>query len=232
MRIEAGVPCVNFDDFLRLTLPINIRHVDTITVITAPGDAETVAVAKAHGAAVIETDAFTEGGVFNKARALNVWLDSIDGRDPDVWVLALDADILLPAAIASAFADANPTDLYGAPRRLCVTEEEWESYTQGLRDLQSFPVLAPPVVEGRVWNLVPTSNAAGLCGYFQAWNLAQASGMPRFPEAPTAAGYDVVFGLSFDEQSRHYLDGVEVLHLGPPRVNWVGRQSVRWGEAV
>jgi hypothetical protein len=145
--------------------------------------------------------------------------------------MVLDADVLLPGHSGLRGADLDPGCWYGARCRMCPEEAGWMDYRNGRRGLESFPVERLPVLCGRIWGTLQTSNEAGLCGYLQFWNPAHAKGWTRFREAPTASNYDVLFGLSFPESARKFLPDYEVLHLGPARVNWAGRMSARWGSA-
>ena len=230
MRIEAAIACVGYDDLLQLTLGAAVRAVDRVTVVTAPWDERTPAVAGQLGANLLVTDAWRVRGTFNKARALNEWMASIAGAGEDTWLMALDADVLLPEDHALPRTGLDPESLYGAQRRMCAGQMEWKEYQESKRDLNSFPLERLPMFGGRLWGTVQARNEAGLLGYLQLWNPAHAKGWPRFREAPTASNYDVMFGLSFPENARRFLPGYEVLHLGPTRVNWAGRRSERWNQ--
>jgi hypothetical protein len=228
--IEAAVTCVGYDDFLLITLESAIRSVDHLTVVTAPWDDRTQVVAQRVGASVLITGAWRVNGTFNKARALNEWIDQIGQITDSTWLMTLDADVLCPKDQDLPRDALKPGYLYSARRRMCVDEQEWGNYKTSKRSLTSFPLDVQPIVGGRLWGTLPTRNEAGLCGYLQIWNPAHSRGSTRFREAPTASTYDVLFGLSFPEDARKFLPGYEVLHLGPSRVNWAGRRSPRWGQ--
>jgi lantibiotic biosynthesis protein len=226
MRIEAVIPCVHYDDFLALTLPRNVRVLDSITVLTSWDDSSTAAIADGLGLKVLRTDAWSAGS-FNKGRALNAWLDALTPVAEETWLLVLDADIVLPESMRTCLGALDATKLYGAPRRMCDSERAWQDFAAGRRDIRSFPLDMPPVWQGRIWNL-PTVNPAAIYGCFQLWNPARSRGGTRFVEAPTAAGYDVAFALSYADADRSFVPGLEILHLGECRVNWNGRCSSRW----
>jgi hypothetical protein len=115
MRISTVIPCVNYDDFLALTLPRTISVLENVTILTAPEDVRTLAVARAHRVPVFVTDAWWTGA-FNKARALNKWLDSLgEASAEDAWCLTLDADILLPEGEPLDPNALNRSTLYAAP---------------------------------------------------------------------------------------------------------------------
>jgi hypothetical protein len=228
MRIETVVPCVGYDDFLGLTLPRNLELLESITVLTAPDDEHTAVIARNCGARLHITDAWSQGGPFNKARALNEWMDSLSKVGPDVWILTLDADILLLSADRLARLDLDRRVLYGVHRRMCEDYSAWTDFAGGHRDILSYPRDVLPIRNGRVWGRRPTSNPAALSGYFQMWNSQHAAGARRFPERPSAAQYDVEFALSFSQNDRKFIEDYEVLHLGPSKTNWSGRRSPRW----
>jgi hypothetical protein len=232
MLIEAVVPCVNYDDFLRITLPNNRVVLPAITILTAPWDRRTADLAAEYDLKLIVTDAWHRGGPFNKGRALNEWLETIvSPKHNATWALVLDADVLLPKGHGIEVEDLDPAGLYSARRRMCEDYESFLKFAMGLRSLETFPLQIPLVKNGRVWGHRPTSNPAGLQGYMQLWCPLHGRGMKRFPETGTAGKYDVEFGLSFPQSGRSFLRNYEVLHLGRSRINWAGRISTRWGES-
>jgi hypothetical protein len=226
MRLEAAVPCVSYDDFLAITLPNNMDCLKSVTVLTAPWDSATIELARKCGVKILITTAW-RAGVFNKAKALNEWLSRICYPSPELWTLVIDADILLPQGRAMPALELDTSILYSARRRLCEEEDQWLAFRNGERCLEDFPCEEIPIQSGRLWGRYSTTNPAGLLGYFQLWNPARAGCGLRFPEAPTASGYDVLFGLHFGAH-RKFLPDYEVLHLGPRRTNWQGRHSERW----
>jgi hypothetical protein len=228
MRIEAAVACAGYGDFLEITAPSAVRSAGRVTVITAPWDRETPEVAERAGAHLLVTDAWRVNGSFNKARALNQWIDGLPAGEEDTWLLVLDADILIPENCVLPRNDLDPRCLYGVRRRMCTEEREWADYRSRRRALESFQLEAHPIVGGKLRGTLRTGNVAGLLGYFQMWNPARSAGWRRFRETPSASEYDVLFGLSYLESNRRFLEECEVLHLGPARVNWSGRRSGRW----
>jgi len=230
VHVEVIVTCVCYADFLAITLQQTKRWFAAITVLTAPEDYETIALAQREGVSLHVTSVWGKNGAkFNKAGAINSCLDERDLDGTDSWVVLLDADILLREDFRGDVMTVDPHGLYSIPRRMCETEEEWRALRAGRRRLEDLPLSIPPVVNGRVWKHRPTGNPAALCGYLQLWHATKAAGMKRMPASHNAAGYDVEFGLSFPEASRSFLKGREVLHLGPSKANWDGRVSPRWG---
>ena len=203
LRIETAVPCVEYDDFLRITLPNNRVVLSSITVLTAPWDTRTAEIATKYGAKVLVTDSWKRGGPFNKAGALNEWLERVASpSEVETWALVLDADILLPRDRPLTIDQLDPQGLHSARRRMCYDYNSFRQFAAGQRPWETFPINVPPVRNGRVWGHRPTSNPAGLQGYMQLWCPSRASGMKRFPETGTAAKYDVEFALSFAQSKR------------------------------
>lgn len=229
MHIEVIITCVGYGDFLAITLPETKRHFTTITVLTAPEDLETIAIAEREGVSLHITSIWRENGAtFNKAAAINAFLDKRNLDGTDSWILFLDADILFQEDLQWDMAALNPEGLYSVRRRMCETEKDWLEWKAGQCKFDDFPLYVPAVVNGKVWKHRPTDNPAGLCGYFQLWHITKAAGLKRMPASPNAANYDVLFAFSFPETARRFIEGNEVLHFGPRNTNWNGRISPRW----
>jgi hypothetical protein len=229
MNIEVIITCVGYCDFLAITLPETKHWFTAITVITAPEDLETIALAKFEGVSLYITSVWRENGAkFNKAAAINSFLDqrALDGTDS--WVLFLDADILIQTDLHPDIVALNPQGLYSIKRRMCETKEEWLELSTGQRCVDEMPLYVPAVVNGKVWKHRPTDNPAALSGYLQLWHVTKSVGLKRLPASPNAANYDVLFAFSFPDALRSYIQGREVLHLGPRNTNWDGRVSPRW----
>lgn len=227
MHIDAVIPCVGYDDFLALTLPGNLKLLDSVTVLTEPEDAATARLAAGLNAEIFVTDAWRRDGPLSKASALNEWISRATTFDPEQWLMVLDADMLLFAPLEPEIRHVDPRGLYSLPRRICETAEDFQSFLQGRTALRQFPLDVAPATDGKLWNLVPTTNHASLAGYLHLWCPMRAAGRLRYPAARTAEGYDLGFALSFPDELRNYLNG-ESLHLGPTQVNWSGRRSPRW----
>lgn len=237
MQLEVGVPCVDYADFLKLTLPQVISSLRTlsgvgqITLLTTARDTETCSLAERCGVRTWVTDAwYANGASFNKARALNEWIDNVLADSENCWILTLDADIFIPIDLFSNVRSLNPRALYGVPRRACRDEREWNDFMAGRRSWESFPIISPPVIDGKLWGHRPTRNATAISGYFQLWNPSGAQ--RRFKESADAADYDVAFALSFGDSLRKRIPSCEVMHLGQQGVNWRGRRSPEWSSAI
>jgi len=161
LNAKSLVVCVEYDDFLEITLPRNAKHfVDTL-VVTSPTDKRTQAIAERCGCNVLATDAFYRyGASFNKGLAVEEGFEKL-GRDG--WICVWDADIVLPERWDVASAD--PECLYVPIRRM-------------LADPKKF-------VDGMDWSNLPSPSWPNeFPGYCQIFNAAasaiQATGKPWY----------------------------------------------------
>jgi hypothetical protein len=209
--ITAIIVCVDYADFLAITLPATVAAVDRVCVATAPHDEATLAVCRANNVEITVYPRFSGGeATFDKAGGLNFLLDRLQ---PQGWVLSLDADIFLPRQL-----EANGLDrshLYAAHRRMIAEPQQWREYLAS-RDLTPFARYGPGLKAGR----------AGLLGYFQLWHYPTFP-QRRFPSSCNAAGYDKAFGRLWPRPDRCYVEG-DVVHLGINKANWNGRVTEAW----
>ncbi len=218
-HVAVGVTCVNYGDFLRHTLAQTLRFFSDVTVITCAADRATIAYARELGAKIWVSERWFENGAsFNKSAMLNEWLASLCPG----WTLILDADTFLTDEFRLDLGHLDSGYLYSIPRRICEDEWDWVGPTARRPD---YPLMIPPVKNGKVWRR-PTTNPAALSGYFHLWDRAVSNRL-FYPASPTAAEYDVEFALQFRDDQRVYLPG-DVVHLGPVRQNWSGRVSTPW----
>jgi len=194
------VVCVNYDDYLAITLPANARHMTEIVVVTTPADTATHAVvATVPSARCYKTNAFYRNSAkFNKGAAIEEAFTAL-GREG--WILVWDADTLLPDELP--LQGIKPACLYGAKRRLC---------------------------EGAIpvdWHTLPLSTEAGHPGYFQLFHASALQKRPWYGvESPHAGIGDAQFQNHWRTEDKRWLP-MEVLHLGPRDTNWFGRASAR-----
>lgn len=226
MHLTALLACVNYADFLRRTIASQRAAVDELIVVSAPNDTATRDACAGHDVVLLTTDAWwCKGAPFSKGAGLNVGMEYLRKRPRD-WILSLDADIYLPPESYDYLHDTpllQPV-LYSAQRFMARTPQEFAQYLSTGSGLPLQPL--PQVRHARVWGHRPTANPAGLQGYFQLWHITR--GPERFLEKPTAAGYDVEFGLRWADALREVLPDYQVVHLGEERVNWAGRKSATW----
>ena len=225
------IPCLGYDDFLALTLPSVTGQLREVYVVTHPDDSRTIKVALRFGARLIVTKAWrSEEGLLDKGAAINCWMESTVPRHRNSWVLTLDADIFLPPGLNGALKQTRPGNLYSARRRLCTSKSGFARYESGQADMRDFDLDSVPIKDGKIWGR-PTTNPAALQGYFQLWHVKGGiNNSTRYPESGSAMKYDIEFAMQYNESSRNFISGYEVLHLGECKRNWNGRVTPRWSD--
>jgi len=214
--MDCIIPCVNYDDFLDITLQFNRRHFDTIMVVSTDDDKDTRKCCYKHKVLCLCTDSwFSDGARFNKGKALNAALALF--REAN-WICSMDADIVLPDSFGYQTNVLDPANLYSAERRMCDTERGFDTFL-ATRDFERFK----PYYDSQ---MMMSDNY--LLGYLQIW--CQGVQRVRFPEVyDNAAMYDLAFANNWEIENRLMIPGMAVLHLGDPKRNWDGRISDRWG---
>lgn len=203
--IRSVTVCVDYSDILELTLPYNKHFISETIIVTAEHDTRTIEVAQQHGAQCHVTDAFyRRNAAFNKFYAIEEALD-VFGRHG--WILLMDADIAIPQLHHPFIPQMGY--IYTPHRRVM------EVYKDG-------------IPEERRWRQFkrPKANEE-FSGYFQLFNAAD----PVLVRAPwhsviwrIAGGNDMKFYNKWPV-TKQVRPPFEVLHLGPPFVNWAGRVS-------
>ena len=126
-RVQGVTVCVNYSDFLEVTLEENLSHFSEFVVVTDYRDRKTQGVCQKHSVYCVQTDVFFErpGDVFNKGAAINLGIAHL--RKPG-WFVHLDADIVLPDRFNTALYKArlDPECIYGADRLEVVGFEQWQ----------------------------------------------------------------------------------------------------------
>lgn len=204
--MNAVTVCVDMDDLLAITLPLNAHHFQHVLVVTAPHDHQTrKIVQKVANASCHATDAFYRNDAsFNKGLAIEEALDLL-GRTG--WLAAVDADILLPPTLH--YQELNQQCLYGAHRAILSDPKR---YSRALD-----------------WNTLPTVPDGEIPGCFQLFhpNAEPLQSLPWFGiDWKHAGGYDSVFEAKFRPHNTRWLYD-KILHLGPVGVNWCGRVTPR-----
>ena len=207
MIVEAITTCVDYADYLAVSLPRNRAHFDHIVVVTSEQDAATQALCAQLDVScwICPPARLALHGSFNKGCAINDGLRRLSRKD---WIVHLDADIVLPGEFRTALearsAELDPQSLYTMPRAGCPTWADWERF---LATGEAAPMLFQD----------------GL-GYFQMVN-ARADRKLFYPESyghPELT--DLLFSRRFLANRRHVLE-MRCIHLGPHEVNWRGRVS-------
>jgi len=193
------VTSINYEDYLRLTLPTINAICDTTYVLTEQED-PAVKVARDNGTKVIEYSGFhLDGADFNKSGAIAASQQYIHEQHPSAWVMIVDADIILPPTLRQSILDAKDyLALYSISR---VDYKDPQAYREGKASYYAFPF-------------------SGYCQIYRSETKA------TYPAWSKDAGYcDCFFRDKFTTWVRH--PGVAA-HMGTDHVHWKGRKSERW----
>lgn len=209
--INGVTVCVDYSDYLRLTLRYNRHHFDKFVVVTASSDKTTKDLAKSYGCTIVQTQAvYANGAHFNKWSAAAAGFDAIS--IPEVqntksgsWYVYIDADILLPRSIE--WDSLEQGNLYIPPRRqitqLCEVMPKEQYWPLNQYDAEAIERASycqiwhsdDEHVPGTDWQDTDIAHAGGRNRKFQSWW-----------ETSSTAPFDV-------------------LHLSTPRMDWCGRIS-------
>ena len=236
--MRAVLPSYHYGDYLGAVLPgwLQVLAAAAITVVTAPDDVETIAVAAAFGVGLVVTDIWTrDGALLNKAAALDQAFGIAPGfREPpavDEVCLALDADVY-PFGRFPSSREIRPEVIYACARYRCDTAQDLDAHLAGRTRREQLDLI-PPKVRGESYVTIANTSAnaaasAARClGYFQLFRYRPGL---AFGSHTSAGKYDLDFRKQFP-RTRALMD-FYVLHLGDQnRANWRGRVLPRWKEA-
>lgn len=213
-KLDIIITCVNYSDFLVLTLKENIKYGFPITVITSERDKLTQKLCEEFEVNCVVTEAFYEdGAVFNKGKAINVGINSLDNPE---WILHLDADIILLDDFRDIILNKSLSinKMYSATRYMCYTYDKFDNYQKGLIKINQMDAVhtCPPV------------------GYFQLFNYNHSNLKNKskiYPEVSKDASWsDLLFADMFPE--KECLKNIRTIHLGYDGRNWKGRKTERF----
>lgn len=208
LRIHGLTVCVDYAEYLAVSLPFWMQGLTSVMVVTSQTDVQTrqtLSLLNQHprirptSLHVYLTDAFTrDGAAFNKglameeARRLMPWED---------WILFFDVDVVPPYLWHLNLPELQLGYLYGAKRY----------HTPDLQHLFSTKL-----------NFVPDDRVG--YGYFQLFHTKD----PKVQKTPLldtqwrhAGNYDSNFMLSFRSMVQDV--GFPVWHIGPQHENWFGK---------
>ena len=202
-EVKVVTVSVDYEEELQLSLIANRKVFQSeYLVVTTPDNTRTIEICKENGVSVLQTNIFYDKrAVFNKWAGLEAGLDAI-GRSG--WIAILDSDIVFPE---SADIDLNTEFIYTPQRKI----------------LQNFSDGVPPESE---WPLLPgIGHYEGFPGYAQIFHADAAP--KKTPWHRTDLGHAGCADTWFEEhwaREKHAHPGFEVVHLGKPFQNWVGRR--------
>ena len=209
--MKSILVCVDYHDYLAITLPRNRHHFSEVMVVTTERDKETQRVANQNDCIVFTTDSFYANGAhFNKFRAMEEGLDQL-GRTG--WIAIMDADVIWPYHVPF---DYQHGFLYTPHRRMMK-----DQLYQGV-DGQ---IVVP---DEPTWKQFPLhGNTCEWAGYTQIFNAND----PVLGPAPWhdtkwahAGGGDSFFQFKWQPGNK-IRPNWEVLHLGENGRNWCGRST-------
>ena len=233
MKVEAVSICVNYADYLRISLPINKKIVDKIIIVTRLDDIETQKVCIENYVEFIATNEFNNHpSGFNKFKGINKGLEKLD---KDGWVLFLDSDIVLDPLTRRVFDNLKLDEnaLYGCDRVNCIGYDNWLTRKE--------------LILGN-WLLTPGSMELGarICQYygqqgdngrFAGWKplgffqLVHNSTLLDYPT--DTDGYDrcdMLFANRYARENRIFIPEILAIHLESQNAqmgdNWKGRVTL------
>ncbi|HEY4062357.1 MAG TPA: glycosyltransferase family A protein [Puia sp.] len=234
MKLEAVVVCINYSDFLKVTLPNNKQFFDKLVVVTDEQDINTVKVCEFYNVQCIKTNAFYDDadrpGKPNKARGINIGLKalSLDG-----WVVQLDSDIWLPPMTRSILErqPLSKENIYGIDRMMCNSYADFYDFLY---------VKTKPVHEGWIYlhlDLFPLGQRITQyygegympIGYFQLWN-PKGSNIFSYPVVQAAFDRtDILHLKQWKRERRAFIPELICIHLASEEhkqgQNWEGRKT-------
>lgn len=234
MKIEAVIVCINYSDFLKVTLPYNKNMFDRLVVVTDTKDEQTAKTCEFWNVECVKTDIFyrDDAKVPNKALGINEGLKKLAG---DGWVVQLDADIWLPPLTRDILHNLPLKNdcIYGMDRLMCNSYNDWYNFitlqgnVQPIHEgwiylhLHQFPI-GQRIVQYHGEGYMPI-------GYFQMWN-PKGSGVTTYPvEISGFDRTDVCHLKQFKRENRLFLPELVCIHLASEvhiqGQNWRGRTS-------
>lgn len=232
MKIEGVIVCINYSDFLKVTLPNNRTLFDKLVIVTDTKDTETHKTCEFYNVECIITDIFyKDSNIPNKALGINEGLKSLSMSG---WVVHLDADIWLPPMTRNILENLplKESIIYGIDRMMCNSYKEWHQFislkqTQGIHEgwiylhLHHFPI-GQRIVQYHGDGYMPI-------GYFQLWNPSK-SNIKSYPI--NVCGFDrtdVEHLKQFKRQNRGFIPELVCIHLASEKhdmgQNWRGRTT-------
>lgn len=205
--------CVNYADFLEVTLPETLK-ISRPIVVTTPDDKETISLCFKHKVQTILSTRCYEGGAkFNKGKLVNELLREAYRQVPNGWIAIADSDMILPKLEI----DTNSLRigfLYGVPRINVKNKEELSRYfNNGEIDYARLKTDFPKAEDDDV----------GI-GYFQLFHTSKRAFYSE--EFGTADMSDLLFRSLFPRTIS--LKKIAI-HLSQGwKLNWSGRKSARW----
>lgn len=200
--IHAFTVCVNYSDYLKITLPLNRKYFQTFVVVTEESDTQTIELARHYDCTIIQVDAGlkkADGATFNLSGMVYEAQKFLHSTYPHDWICKLDADVAVNEkflALNTAALDARA--IYGASREIF----EKVTDTHGVLGIHESDCIL---------------------GFFQLyWDKTK-----YYPKwSNNCSECDMNFMRHFTR--RFTLKDLVCRHFGPTCTNWDGRVSDTW----
>lgn len=208
--MQAITVCIDYSDYLEISLPHNRSFFDKYTIVTTARDVRTLELAKKFECTALILD--TEKDYVKKSM-MSQGLQQLQQRQ---WIQILDADIVLPLEYAGIRGRVDSFDrhaLYGCQRLFCQNKLVW--------DLFGF--------NAQCYEPEENPRAIGI-GFFQLFHASSqylSTSQDWYAVAHGQKAADMSFRAKFPAAAIHQLP-IKVIHLGPASVNWYGRRSPRF----
>lgn len=145
MSVTAIIPSVNFSDFLKITIPNNIKEIDKIIVTTDLNDNKTFDLCSQYNITCFKTDCFykfhkkIDKKIFNRSLVINLTLQELHKKELD-WILILDSDIILPIDFKNKVLslNLNKEKFYGCRRLNIDNYQDYLDYKSGIKNDNDF----------------------------------------------------------------------------------------------
>ena len=125
--------CVNYSDYLNLTLPFNLNHINNKNyyIVTDENDHKTANIVEKYKCNIIKTNLFYfNGAIFDKGRGIDYSLKQL--HNDIQYVLYLDTDTIISKEFVDI--DLNKLDknkMYGTDRLHIDNEKEFNDFRNG-----------------------------------------------------------------------------------------------------
>ncbi len=138
MKLSYVTVCVNYLDYLQVTLPHNrAGGFNEYVVVTAPQDKATQAFCAQEGLTCVVTDAFyRDGAIFNKGLAINEGFKALKYHD---WVCFMDSDTFMPVGYpGAAIPSLDKEWMYGMRRVMVRSYADYLALVKGEKTIDDF----------------------------------------------------------------------------------------------
>jgi Glycosyl transferase family 2 len=232
--LECVIICVDYSDFLEITLEHNVHHFDRIVVVTSHTDKNTQDVCRKFSIDCVCTDVFYEGGnTFSKGLGINIGLGHLRCTG---WVLHMDADVILPDNFRQMLRKSalKSCNIYGADRVSIIGRNQYnnlKNHTNFKIQHQYRFLLNVPSGLQQGARLIHNECGYAPIGYFQLWWGPLGRRYPTVQQ-DSAEHTDVMHALQWPRVNRILLPTIIVYHLEsePSKMgaNWKGRTTKKF----